>query len=44
MLRNPYVDMNLARNGGYEKRAVYGSFTLETHNQNANWFSDGFLR
>jgi len=44
MLRNPYVDMNLARNGGYEKRAIDGSFTLEVRNRNSNWFADGFLR
>jgi len=43
MLRTPYVDMNLARNGGYTKRAIDGSFTLEVRNQDSNFWADGFL-
>ena len=43
MLRTPYVDMNLARNGGYTKRAIDGSFTLEVRNQDSNFYADGFL-
>jgi hypothetical protein len=43
MLRTPYVDMDLARNGGYTKRAIDGSFTLEVRNQDSNFWADGFL-
>lgn len=42
-LRSPYIDTTLARNGDYDPRAVTGKFTLETHNQNTNFFCDGFL-
>jgi|ERR1035437_9473065 hypothetical protein len=42
-LRSPYIDTNLARSGDYDARAVVGKFTLEVHNQNTNFFSDGFL-
>jgi hypothetical protein len=41
-LEKPYIDTGLARSGPYENRAVAGSFTLEVHNQDSNWFSDGF--
>lgn len=42
-LRSPYIDTNLARSGDYDARAVVGKFTLEVHNQNTNFFTDGFL-
>lgn len=43
MLESPYVDTDLARSGPYDKRAVVGQHTLETHNQDSNFFADGFL-
>lgn len=43
-LERPYVDTNLARGGDYDNRAVVGKFTLEVHNQNSNWYADGFLK
>lgn len=42
-LRSPYIDTDLARLGDYDNRAVVGKFTLETHNQNTNFYADGFL-
>jgi hypothetical protein len=41
-LQKPYVDTGLARSGDYDNRAVVGKFTLETHNQDSNWYADGF--
>ncbi len=45
--RIAYLDMpyikNLAENGAYSKKAIYGSLTLETHNQDSNFFADGYL-
>ncbi len=41
-LKKPYIDTGLARSGDYENRAVVGKFTLEVHNQDSNWYSDGF--
>lgn len=42
-----YLDMpfikNLAENGAYTKKAVYGSLTTEYRNQNSNFFASGFL-
>ncbi len=42
-----YLDMpfikNLAENGAYSKKAVYGSCTVEFRNQNSNFFSSGYL-
>ena len=42
-----YLDMpfikNLAESGAYDFRAVYGSLTLETHNQDSNFFASGYL-
>lgn len=42
-----YLDMpfikNLAENGAYSKKAVYGSLTTEFRNQNSNFFQSGFL-
>lgn len=46
-LKVAYVDMpfikNLAENGAYSKKAIYGSMTLEVRNQDSNFFSSGFL-
>ena len=46
-LKIAYLDMpyikNLAENGAYTKKAVYGSMTLETRNQDSNFFASGFL-
>lgn len=44
MLTAPTVQTDLAANGPYTPRAVYGSMTLETHNQDSNFFASGFLR
>ncbi len=44
VLRSPYIDTNLARSGDYDVRAVVGKFTLEVHNQDDNFFADGFLK
>ncbi len=42
-----YLDMpfvkNLAEAGAYSKKAIYGSCTVEFHNQNSNFFSSGYL-
>lgn len=43
MLETPYIDNDLARSGPYDKKAVTGQHTLETHNQDSNWYADGFL-
>lgn len=43
-LQKPYIDTGLARSGDYDKRAVVGKFTLEVHNQDSNFFADGFLK
>lgn len=42
-LRSPYIQTDLSRLGDYDNYAVIGKFTLEVHNQNTNYFSDGFL-
>lgn len=42
-LKRPYIDTGLARSGDYDNRAVVGKFTLEVHNQDSNWFADGFV-
>jgi len=46
-LKVAWLDMpfikNLAESGLYSKRAIYGSLTLETHNQDSNFFYSGFL-
>jgi hypothetical protein len=43
-----YLDMpfvkDLAEGGAYSKKAIYGSMTLETRNQDSNFFASGFLR
>lgn len=38
----PYVDTQLARSGDYDVRAIVGKFTLEVHNQDSNFYADGF--
>lgn len=47
-LKVAYLDMpfikELAENGAYSKKAVYGSCTLEVRNQDSNFFASGFLR
>lgn len=42
-LAKPTIDTDLARSGDYDKRAVVGKFTLEVHNQDSNFYADGFL-
>lgn len=43
-----YLDMpivkQLAEDGAYTKKMIYGSMTLETRNQDSNFFASGFLR
>ena len=41
-LERPFIDTGLARSGDYDVRAVVGKFTLETKNQDSNWFASGF--
>lgn len=43
-LERPYIDTELSRNGDYDKRAVVGKFTLEVHNQDSNFYADGFKK
>lgn len=42
-LEKPTVLTDLATSGPYTPRAVYGSLTLETRNQDSNFYADGFL-
>ena len=37
----PYIDTDLARTGPFDFRAVAGAGTLETRNQDSNWYADG---
>lgn len=41
-LQMPFVDTDLARSGDYDNRAVVGKVTLEVHNQDSNFFADGY--
>lgn len=41
-LRKPYIDKDLARNGDYDFYSIVGKATLEVHNQDSNWYADGF--
>ncbi len=41
-LEKPRIDSGLARSGDYDNRAVVGKFTLETRNQDSNWWATGF--
>ncbi len=43
-LYEPYVDKELARTGPYDKYAIAGAWTLETKNQDSNFFASGYLR
>lgn len=40
----PYVDTDLARSGPADFYAIAGSLTLETRNQDSNFFASGFLK
>lgn len=44
MLYEPYVDKDLARSGPYDKYSVTGAWTLESRNQDSNFFASGYLR
>lgn len=39
----PYIDTSLARSGDYDVRAIVGKFTVEVHNQDSNFYADGYL-
>ena len=41
-LKKPYIQTDLARSGDYDHYAVIGKFTVEVHNQDSNWYADGF--
>jgi hypothetical protein len=43
-LNKPYIDTGLSRGGDYDPLAVTGKFTLETRNQDSNWFASGFIK
>lgn len=43
-LEEPYIDKELARTGPFDFYAVTGSMTLETRNQDTNFFASGFLK
>lgn len=43
-LHQPMIMTDLQRGGAYNPRAIYGSGTLETRNQDSNFYADGFLR
>lgn len=43
-LEETYVDKDLARTGPFDFYAITGTMTLETRNQDSNWFSYGFLK
>lgn len=43
MLDKPTVLTDLTTGGAYTPRAVYGSMTLETRNQDSNFYAEGFL-
>lgn len=42
VLEETYVDKDLARSGPYDFYAVTGMFTLETRNQDSNFFASGY--
>jgi len=41
-LESPYIDNDIARTGTAKRRSVNASMTLETRNQDSNFFADGF--
>jgi hypothetical protein len=43
-LKKPYVQADLSKNGPYDKRAIYGSLTVEVSNQDSNLFASGYLK
>ena len=47
-LKIAYLDKpmvkDLAENGAYTKKMIYGSLTLEVNNQDSNFFASGFLK
>jgi hypothetical protein len=43
-LEEPYIDKGLARTGPFDFYAVTGSMTLETRNQDTNFFASGFAK
>lgn len=43
-LEEPYIDKDLARTGPFDFYAVTGSMTLETRNQDSNFFAIGYLK
>lgn len=43
-LKKPYVDTGLARTGDSDPRAIVGKLTLETRNQDCNFFATGFKK
>lgn len=43
-LEETYIDKDLARTGPFDFYAVTGTLTLETRNQDSNWFASGFLK
>lgn len=44
VLEETYEDTDLGRSGPYDLRSITGSFTLETRNQDSNFFAIGFLK
>lgn len=43
-LEEPYIDKELARTGPFDFYAVTGSMTLETRNQDTNFFASGYAK
>lgn len=43
-LDKPFIQSDLAKDGPYDARAVYGSLTVEVKNKDSNWFQTGFLK
>lgn len=41
-LKKPYIQTDLAKNGPYDKRAIYGSLTVEVRNQDSNFYAQGY--
>jgi hypothetical protein len=41
-LKRTYIDTGLARNGGYDRRAVDGELTLEVRNKDCAFFATGY--
>lgn len=43
-LKKPYVQTDLSKNGPYDKRAIYGSLTVEVRNKDSNLYAEGYLK